>query len=142
MPDRLRHSLYYIVNTLPCAPQKVKCFSVVKTFSAIHTKRKRPLPGKIGKEPVDKWRCLWFNDIHIQHKDIDGKLAYAGCHREPAVGASRSGGHERSDSRVGFVNGQGSVMKPGCPRYRDRACWSLKGFPRFWGDNQGGTANL
>jgi len=54
--------------------------------------------GKLGKYTVDKRLCLWFNDIHIQHKDIDGKFALFECFRESAVGASRCGRIERSDS--------------------------------------------
>ena len=41
---------------------------------------------------------------HILIKDADGKLAFPGCSREPAVGVSRCGKSWRSDSRVGSVN--------------------------------------
>ena len=93
--------------------------------------------------PVDKWTGLWQNDICTYSKDVDGKFAFSGSYREPAGGASRCGSFKRSDSRVGSVNGARSVMEPGCPRYRDRTCWSLKGssFAYHKEGNQGGTAN-
>ena len=52
---------------------------------------------------VDKTGVIWLNDSTIC-KDIDGKLAFFGSSREPAVGASRCGRFWRSDSRVDLVN--------------------------------------
>jgi hypothetical protein len=32
LPDRLRHSLFHFVHSLPCPREKVKCFSVKEFF--------------------------------------------------------------------------------------------------------------
>ena len=107
-PNRLRHSLFHIANTLSCAPKKVKCFSQKERaniqFSGKVTKQPCIRLPKIGKLPVDKRGCLWLNYRNAYLKDKDGKFAFYGCSREPAVGASRCGSSRQSDSRVGSVN--------------------------------------
>ena len=49
------------------------------------------LAGKLGKLPVDKALCLWFNDKRIHGKDNDGKILPSERSREPAAGVSRCG---------------------------------------------------
>jgi hypothetical protein len=78
-------------------------FSGKKKGLCISAKKAGDKKGKLGNYTVDKRLCLWFNDIHIQHKDIDGKFAFFGSSREPAGGVSRCGRFQRSDSRVGSV---------------------------------------
>jgi len=91
VPDRLRHSLFRIADTLSCPQQKVKCFSAKDSFFLFMTKNAAPSCKKIEKLPVDKPAGLWFNDIRIYDKDIDGNPASFGCSREPADGVSRCG---------------------------------------------------
>ena len=91
LPDRLRHSLFRIADTLSCPRQKVKCFSAKDSLFLSCTKLNYVLLKKLEKVPVDKTPSLWFNDIRIYHKDIDGNPASFGCPREPAFGASRCG---------------------------------------------------
>ena len=79
---------------------------------------------------IDKWHGLWFNDTCTQDKDFDGKFASvqklqrAGGWCEPVWRMLAIWFPSRFCKRA-FA----SVMEPGCPRYRDRTCWSLKGFP-------------
>jgi hypothetical protein len=58
LPDRLRRSLFYIVNTLPCPRQKVNCFSRTEAFLNNLPKIHRWWTQKIGKLPVDKQQKL------------------------------------------------------------------------------------
>ena len=130
VPDRLRHSLLCIADTLSCPRTKVKCFSRKDSFFLSCTKSNDTLFKKLEKLPVDKPWGLWFNDIRTYLKDVDGNLASSGHFREPAGGVSRCEKRMQSASRVGSVNRVHlSVMEPGRPRYRDRTCWSLKGSP-------------
>ena len=80
-------------------------FSWEKMGLCISTKKRKGIKRKLDNYTVDKRLCLWFNDNHIQQKDIDGKFALFESCRESADGASRCGRIERSDSRVDPVNG-------------------------------------
>ena len=91
VPDRLRHSLYRIADTLSCPRKKVKCFSLGERFFLFSTKNNYVSYINMRKVPVDKTARLWFNDIRTYLKDIDGNLPSFGCSREPAVGVSRCG---------------------------------------------------
>ena len=52
---------------------------------------------------IDKTEYLWLNIRNSIYKDVDGKLAFFGRCREPAVGASRCERTKRSGSRVDLV---------------------------------------
>ena len=105
------------------------------------TKSPAPVLRKIGKLTVDKPMCLWLNYRNAYRKDNDGKFA---CWDAPESRRMVRAGAKKtvqSDSRVGSVNSHSSVMEPGFLRYRDRTCWSPKGFP-LRGNNQGGTTEF
>ena len=114
---------------------KVKCF--LKYFFIfpyyIYTMRKSDIS-------IDKTEYLWLNIRNSIYKDVDGKLAFFGRCREPAVGASRCERTKRSGSRVDLVKAlvSNEIRLPPL-----RAGSYLR--PRVISrkrDNQGGTANV
>ena len=64
-PDRLRHSLLHISDTLPCTQQKVKCFSPEDENIFPVTISPFAAQEKPDKLPVDKPGCLWLNDRNV-----------------------------------------------------------------------------
>ena len=95
-----------------------------QTISCIFPKEKNIL----FRELTNVFVCALMTSVH-KTKTLTENLLLPRSSREPAVGASRCGGLKRSDSRVGSVNSSSLVMEPGCHRYQDRTCWSLKRSP-------------
>ena len=105
VPDRLRHSLFNIDDTLSCLWEKVKCFYnedfriFMGYFCQVVQCRKNPVINELTNRLV----CDLMTSVH-KTKTLTENLLLPGSYREPAVGASRSRQHQQSDSRVGSVN--------------------------------------
>jgi len=67
-------AFFCIDNTLSCPRTKVKCFSAKESGENSLYFRQIVQNAFFCARAVDKWHCLWFNDIRTYRKDIDGNL--------------------------------------------------------------------